>query len=264
MPVIVPLISTPTLWAKVKFFWQQALASMTMTATSEATGYAKENIYDTRESTLWKATTSADQTLSFDAGAGSTYSADYLAISNHNLATVGATVSFQHAGDADDWTDLCAPFIPDSDGIILKEVDLTLRRKWRIVLSGMSDIPFIGIAIFGQKTELDHAWGSFDPNAQEKKDNVVFSQNGYLLGIHERYTENQIQLKFQKVLPDLYAKFVNWWNGCGQGNFFIAWETSEHPSDVFLVHSDAKFTMPFEDRTCRYRQGSISLRGRKP
>jgi hypothetical protein len=263
MPVIVPLISTSTLWSKVKFFWQQALAAMTMSATSESAGYAKENIYDTRESNLWKATSTADQYLWFDAGVGGTYAVDYLTISGHNLATCGATLRFRYA-DGWAWTDAFAPFVPASDGIILMEIDLSAHRQWSIEIIGPTAIPFIQVAIFGQKTELDHAWGSFDPAAQEKKDNIVFSQNGYLLGIHERYTEIQIALKFQKVLPDLYAKFLDWWNGCGQANFFIAWETSEHPSDVYLVHSDAKFTMPFEDRTCRYRQGTISLRGRKP
>jgi hypothetical protein len=261
MPIIVQN-TTPLLWEKVKFFWQQAMAGMTMAATSEEAGFAKENVYDLRESSLWKATSAADQYLTFDAGVGKTYAADYLAIANHNLFGCDALLVLQFAGDDDIWTDAFAPFVPASDKPIVVEFDQSLHRKWRVKLTSLAAAPFMAISIFGQKTELGYTWGSFDPNAHEIKDNIFTSDTGYLLGISRRYTEAQINLRFGKVRADLYAKFLAWREGCGLGNFFLAWETSQHPADVLLVRADAQWNHPISGPQGTYREVSLKLIGR--
>ena len=63
-----------------------------VTATSEDTGFTKENAYDWRTDDFWKPTAASPGTWTLTADMGSATAADYGGIYAHNLHTVGATV----------------------------------------------------------------------------------------------------------------------------------------------------------------------------
>ena len=79
------------MWAKPTIYYDHDLSGLI--ATSEVTGFEVGKILDRLESTWWKATSSADQFIVFDAGAGNTISADYLGVANHNLS--GSNIELQ-------------------------------------------------------------------------------------------------------------------------------------------------------------------------
>jgi len=104
----------------------------------------------------------------------------------------------------------------------------------------------MAICIWGLKTTLDYARASFDPNSQEMKANINISGNGYLLGIHRRFTERQMRLAFPDSDSILYAKVKAWWQTSRLNNFFVAWEHANNPNDIFLMHPDVKMDNPIK------------------
>jgi hypothetical protein len=120
----------------------------------------------------------------------------------------------------------------------------------------------MAICIWGDKTELDYATASYDPYAQNVKANVGLSQGGYVTGIHEKYTERSLALRFADADSTLYDKVKSWWDTSGLKNFFVAWETANNPTDVFLMRPDPKFNNPLTNGGA-YRNITINLKGRK-
>lgn len=80
-------------WSKIKFYYNELLSALT--ATSTATTFNVANLLDRLEGTRWEATTTADQYITFDAGVGNTYTADFFAIAGHNLFSTTATLGLQ-------------------------------------------------------------------------------------------------------------------------------------------------------------------------
>lgn len=251
-----------TIWSKVKFYYQKALSGLT--ATSTAAGYSVQNLYNMLESTLWKATSSADQEIVFDAGSGQTYTADYLAIANHNLKDVGATIALQFSDDnfVSDIRNVFTPYAAGSNKALVKEGTSQTGRYSKVKLSGMTGIPFMAICIWGPLTEIGVAQTSFDPNAQNNKASVNISSTGHLLGIHATYIERTMALIFNYLTPATYAKLNLWWETSGMGNFFIAWNLSEDATAVYLMRPSNTFKSPHQADGQR-RQVTINLTGRK-
>ena len=63
------------IWSRIKFYWNEALSGLT--ATSTAIGYDVANLLDRLEGTKWKATSTADQYITFDAGSGKLVNGDF-------------------------------------------------------------------------------------------------------------------------------------------------------------------------------------------
>jgi len=254
-------------WAKIKFFWSTMLGSAgsTLTATSTASGYDVANIYNMLETNMWKSASAADQAVHYDAGAGNAFSADYLVILGHNLGTIGASVLLQASATgafAGEQTDVVNEAIT-ADTVYLREFTSPgALRYWRLSLIGMSAAPYMTLCIWGDKTELDYASSSFDPNAEEVKAAVNLSQGGYVTGVHTRYTERSMRLRFNDADSTLYAKVKAWWDGSGLKNFFVAWENVNNQNDIFLMRPSATFNNPLV-RGGAYRDITINLKGRK-
>lgn len=251
-------------WAKIKFFHETMLGApgSALTATSTASGYDVMNIYNMLETNMWKASSSANQTLSYDAGSGNTKVADYIAILGHNLKTAGASIYLERSDDNSSWTEAWSD-TPAADTVYLKEFTRTAaHRYWRLRIMGASTAVYMTLCIWGLKTELDYATAGFDPHEQEVKANVSVSETGYLLGIHHKYIERSMTLKFEDADVDLYAKVKEWWEASGLKNFFVVWEGANSPDDVYLMRPDSKFNNPLKAGGL-YRDITINLRGRK-
>ncbi len=258
-------------WAKVKFFWDTMLGSAgsTFSATStKAMGdYDADYLHNWLETNLWKsANTTTPMYITYDAGSGNTKQADYLVILGHNLNTIGATVTLQYSTDnfAADINDAFTPQAPSADTVYLKEfTDPGAKRYWRLKITGtLSAVPFMALCVWGETTELDYASASFDPYAESVKANVGTSYGGYTTGIHTQYSQRQLSLIFNDADSTLYSKVGNWWEVHGLKNMFVAWETANNPSDVFLMRPKESFNNPF-NATGLYRNVTIALTGRK-
>jgi len=256
-------------WSRVKFYYRTMLGSAGSTLAADSTapgGYSADYVHDTLETTRWlSADTASPQHLAFDAGAGNSHGADYLAVSRHNLASAGATVVLQYSTDGfvSDINDAFTPEAPSADGVFLKEfADPGPHRHWRLKVTGATEPPSIAICVWGLSTELDYAASSFDPNAEHPRATVNLSAGGYVTGVHTSYTERRMRLRFADADEALYDKIRAWREDHGLGNFFVAWERSNHPDEAYLMRSEAEFSNPLTSGGL-YRDITVNLRGRK-
>ncbi len=255
-------------WNKVKFFYDTMLGSSgsTLAATTTASGHDVADICNMLEVNGWKAADLTDpHYITFDAGAAGQASADYLAIHGHNLASAGASIVLQYSSDnfALDINDAFTPETPATDRTYLREFAGTAQyRYWRLRITGHTQAPYMGICVWGIKTELDYATASFDPHSQEAKAAVNLSYGGYVMGSHTQYIERSMALRFEDADASLYAKVKAWWEGSGLKNFFVAWENANNPGEVFLMRPDPRFDNPLTSGGL-YRDITINLKGRK-
>lgn len=253
-------------WAKIKFYWKTMLGSpgSILNASSTFTGTAVANIHNMLETNRWQAAQSqGPHYIDFDAGGGNSSEADYIAVSGHNLFTAGALVALQYSSDGTSYQDAFAPFAPSSDMSFAKEFTSPgAFRHWRLRMEGTTIAPFIYISIWGERTELDYASSSFDPHEQEVRAAVNLSYGGYLAGVHSKHVERSMTLRFEDAEEALFHKVRDWWEGNGAGNFFVAWESSIHPEDIFLMRPEARFSNPLKAGGAA-RDIVISLTGRK-
>lgn len=255
-------------WAKIKLLWQTMLGTTgsTLAAGSTASGdYDVDYLYNMLAGSWWKAAnTTSPVYVTLDLGASVTATADYLVIYGHNLYTIGATVVLQYSTDnfAADVNDAFTAFAATSDAVILKEFTApAVKRYWRLKISGtLSAAPYMALCIWGNKTELDYASSEFDPHEQEAKVTVNRAHGGAVAGIHENYVDRRLAFTIADADSDLYAKVKTWWDTHGRKQLFIAWETANNPTDVWLMFPDPQFRNPLKLGGAR-RDISLGFKG---
>jgi len=257
------------MWAKPKIYWKDDIDEATVVATSTASGYDVNNLFNRKEGDFWKATSTADQRINFDFGAANDKQVDYIVISGHNLGSIGATVKLQYSATGA-WAGEEVDFLtnsPTTDAIILlTNPSLSAaKRYWSILITGTpSSAAEMAIAYFGQSVELDYVDVSFDPNRQKRRVDVSITQGGYVTGIHVRYTERMMALQWQPIEIAIHDKIEDLWENNGLKNFVIVWDGTDHAADIFLMRIDenADFNNPFVQGGL-YRNVSLNLKGRK-
>ena len=154
------------------------------------------------------------------------------------------------------------PF-PIGNKAFVKEFDIVSSRYWRIRLTNLTSVPFIGIAYWGQKVEINYVTASFNPHDEEEEANINESLTGVLLGVHERFTRRPIKI-MHRASDDLdYQKIKAYKDEVKLLNFFLAWDKTEHYADVWLMRFKQKtFKAPFT-KGGLYRDISYELIGRK-
>jgi hypothetical protein len=244
--------------AKVKAYYDHDLSGLVASATTS--GYSVDNLLIFLESSLWKGVGTGTHTITFDAGVGNTVTADYVGVANHNLS--GATFKLQYSTDnfAADINDAVS-FSPADNFPFLKEFTSQDKRYWRIQLTGLTAVPFMGIAYWGDRVEWDYP-ALFDPDNESNKAKINLSPTGYLLGINNKYIERSISLKFRRADDGgtLWNALRAWWENHGLNLLFIAWDIDNHPNDIFFVYPDPKFRGRFT--TANRREVNLTFKGR--
>lgn len=126
--------------------WNNIFASGTLSASSEATGYPKENAISEATYNTWQPTT-LPATLTIDKG--SAVSVDSAALVAHNCGTSGNTVEVQSSTDNITWTTR-ATVVPTDDTTVLCLFNSVSARYWRFRFSNGTP-PFIGVAMAGER-----------------------------------------------------------------------------------------------------------------
>lgn len=121
----------------IKFGTTNILESGTVTATSEENNYPKERLFDRYLGLMWKATSTATQTVKVDQGATGNLEIDTLVIpAGHNLD--GCTLTFEYSANDADWYDQVTSWVQSGSGLIVKTGTARTQRYWRVVISGAS------------------------------------------------------------------------------------------------------------------------------
>lgn len=130
--------------------------SIFLVASSEATGFPASNLETGNRQRFWKATGTADQTLTYDAGPGHAVAVDTIVYPRADLlAAVGASVDVQWSADgASNWTSVGTPFpltpvqlgdlAPPRSVDLYTEFEAAPHRGWRVRLYGSPSAPVMG------------------------------------------------------------------------------------------------------------------------
>ena len=222
-------------WTPMETYYQHALSGLV--ASYAADGYPVANLLDGFEGTLWKSTSISTQYITYDAGSGNAYPADYFGAQNHNLHTAGAAIVLQYSTDnfASDIHDAFAEFIPTTDKAFVRTFASQTKRYWRIKISGAGVAPYMGWARWGAKTVLGFLDGRFDPYAEKINANANVSDGGYLTGVHIKFIERSLSVQFNNAVDALYAKVKALVDFCGMTSFLVAWEPTDHSNDIWLM-----------------------------
>lgn len=162
--------------------YENLLESGTVSASTEASGFEKENAYDHHTHDHWKPSAVAAW-LKVDAG--SLVDVDYFGLGAHDLGTQGATIVLQHATDAAFTTPVNAftPISPSDDSPIIRAFTAINKQHWRIYMTVA--IASIGHAAFGERLDLPLAQGTgyrpIDESRATKK-TMTISESGQVLG----------------------------------------------------------------------------------
>lgn len=244
--------------------YKNYLANNTLTVTSTASGYSVNNLIDWRTYTKWKANSAADQEIDAFVDNDQAYlelaeggwleteggyleledgvAPDAIFIFNHNLYTIGATITIQYSdtGGAS-YTDLYS-FEADTNKAILKtfnETDVIVSQYWRIKISGASAAAEIGILMLGKK--LQFPWPPDNPVIPKQESMKLaseISQEGHLLGTVLAYNGIQINHKWSNLLRQwTEGTFEQFWNSHAKFiyPFVYAWDLTNRPDDIFYV-----------------------------
>jgi hypothetical protein len=134
----------------------------TPTVTSALAAYPASALFDGSRHTLWWATSSATQYITWDAGVGLTASCDYLVISRADLlVAAGSTVTVQYSTDMAAWSDAAAgvalttgALIPPRSEDWLLEFTSAAKRGWRVAITGSSTAPRCAGIWLGARLEV--------------------------------------------------------------------------------------------------------------
>lgn len=261
-------------WDKIKIYYDNRLtdtgSSLSATSTESTGDFDVDYIANWLEVNAWQAedaAMAATQDLTLDLGVGNTATCDYFTLFNHNLNTAGVTVVLQASATgawAGEEVDAFTPVAPTADTVFHQEfIAPTAVRYWRIhITSATGDAPYIRIASFGELTELDFASAGYDPYQESIKQNVMTTTGGIVAGVHKKYTERPFNIRINDADSALYAKVKTWQDTHEGRQFFLGWETSNNPDDIWLVRSNGRHNNPLQNNST-FRDITLNLTGRK-
>ncbi len=178
----------------------------TITDPGTASGFAIGNIKDHRAFKLWKSSvTTSPINIDIDLGVGNSANPDYIALVNHNLTTLGATVTVQ----SDDEATYTGPktvnqvaYTPTADAVDFQGFTAAgAERYWRIVITAPSPphaaAPFIGELLLGVRTTLtEYMQPGFDPFHKQVEVASERSEGGHYLGATLRGITRRAEIAF--------------------------------------------------------------------
>jgi hypothetical protein len=227
-----------------RFLYDNRLLDAAPAASTTATDYDVDNLTDMRPYSFWQPT-ALPATITVDCA--SAVAADFAAIAGHDLYTRRCTVEVRGSTDNFSASDvLIIKRTPSSDEPFILPFDSVSYRYWRIKITG-ADIPTLAIALIGVALPLprQHQIG-FDPTARSAKSQTNRSVSGYPLGKVTAYEEWAQQISIDVVtwawIRDTWVPAWKEW--LRDEPFLYAWDSTDHPREVYLVQAGSDFKTP--------------------
>lgn len=235
---------------KPVILWNNIFTAAQVSADSQDANFPDDNLANLRPYRRWKSLVSTNQFITFNVGGSK--AADAIAMSGHNLGTIGASVTVQYwTGGA--WATVggLGTTLISSDKTLMLPFTSQAATQWRISLTGMTGIPEIGVIMLGARLTMERYLSSgFDPDAQTTHLEAAISQSGNMLGASVRYRERQLSAKFEHLTPSFVATYcvTMWEQHVGLGKpFFFAWDLGNYPTAVYLVNvMDPSLRAPYD------------------
>jgi len=226
------------------FLYDNRLGDGTLTASTTATDYAAANLTDLRPYSFWKPT-ALPATVTVDCAIA--LKADYAAICGHDLHTRNCAIEIRASTDNFSASDvLIIRRVPESDAPLVLAFDSAEYRYWRIRIEG-SEAPTLAIALIGAAFPIprQHQLG-FDPTARSARSQTNRSVSGYPLGKVTTFEEWAQSVSIDIVtwawIRDSWIPAWKEW--LRDEPFLYAWDSTDHPAEVYLVTAGPDFKTP--------------------
>ena len=228
--------------------YNNILETGTVTVTSEATGFAKENAYDWLPRDWWKASGAGTVYLTVDMGTATTV--DYWALAFHDLADHSGTIKPQYSTGSTSpisWSDLDTVQTPTANQMIFRPVTSVNVRYYRFEISSTSLASYIGALSLGQYLTLPRnimAPFTTPYHGRNKKIMNSVTEGGSIIG-KSVYREGQKFILAQKNVTPAWIS-SNWENLINHieiKQFFFMHDYEDSPSEVAFVWTN-KITNP--------------------
>ena len=217
-----------------------AAITAAITASTEASGYPKENLQTWREEYTWKGTGSSAQWIKLDAGAGNTITADALGIAGHDLYTNAATdVKLESSANDADWTERVAAFTPGSDLPLAKFFTSAAHRYWKLTFPTYTTLFSVGIIFIGARLTFPRWCASpWNPWHRRIVGEGNVSKTGRMLGRQAAYREREFELNFKRLtFAWAYANLVPLFDDHLPNPFFFVYDRTSKPDDVYWMEA---------------------------
>ena len=235
---------------KPRILYDNKLIGETITASSEATGYPKENLLTWREYELWKGDPGNSHTIEFEFAASAGESFNCLGIAGHNLFTCGARIKLEGCNNPDDsaptWTNIVSYFYPGTDFALAEFFNSInyLAGKLTIDNNGGSNFePYMGIFFVGNYLEIENNPDpeGLDEDAIEDITTKQISESGHLLGNTLDYSMRKTSWKFSHLTPSWFKGTWLLFRTVHRNKPFIwVWDYESFGDEVYLMQFEGK------------------------
>lgn len=181
-------------------------------------------------------------TTAFEITGTSGQQANYFAIASHNLGTIGASIAIQRFNGSAYET--VSDSNPADNSSLMLLFEATSADSWRVVISGQSAQPEIGIVRLGETLDMQRPiYGGHNPvtlNRSITKREAVTEAGQFVgnvvvrRGFETAYSWNNLSASWYRSQFDPFARHAL------TKPFFIAWRPMDHPNEVgFGMATDA-------------------------
>lgn len=219
----------------------------TVTASTEATGFEKENAYDGLGFDYWKPTATGDSYLQVTFA--TTQAVDYVAIWGHDLFDHSSTYKVESSDDGAAWSDVFSAVTPTDNNTIYKSFASETHRWWRVTINSATTLPAIAGIQIGEYLEMPRKAGigsSMPTLAPEIEMKTARSESGAFIGGRQLSKGVKGSFKFSDIDPAWVR--TNWKPFITHMQtpkvFVIQWDTATYTDEVMLAWADGKVSPP--------------------
>jgi len=212
------------------------LKTATITVTSTAVGYDKENLKSYKTSSWWQANAAGTVYVTLDLG--SAMAADCWGIVGHNLTDNSGTIKPQHSTDnfAANTADFDTIQTPTENEVIFRKVSSATKRYWRFEIASTAVASFIANLFIGVAQSLEREMGANFSPANLNRVRKIFN-NKTATG---QYTGRVLRAEGAKVLIDQRLVTKAWIdaNWTAMANhvelypFYFIWNQETYPTQA--------------------------------
>jgi len=227
--------------------YHNLLESGTVTASTEASGFEKENAYDNNTYDYWKPT-AATAYLNLDGGYGRWV--DYFSLGAHDLFDNSSTVVLQYADDSAYTTNLTDAFsavTPTDNSPIFRSFTSVNKRYWRLKLTGA--VASLGDVRFGERLEIPSGIPKPFKLLSESRESTRLinkSEGGQKLGNSTiRYGLKGHSLKLRNLTPAwVRTNWPDFAEHIEKKMFVLQWDDTNYPDETGLCWLEGEVPTP--------------------
>ena len=219
----------------------------TVTASTEATGYAKENAYDGFGYDWWKPTATGDSWLKVAFAAAK--DADYMAIWGHDLSDHSSSIKPQYSSDDISWSDADTVVSPSDNNTLYFDFTSVSAKYWRVLVNSAATLPAIaGVQIgesltFEKNAEIGFAPSTIAPVITTK---TALSETGVFIGGRKLSEGIKGNINLTNVDPvwvrSTWEPFIDY--AQTPAPFVFAWDETNYSSEIVLAWVKDKIPSP--------------------